>query len=69
MHRKLIFLKNLKKEVDKLKGLAADTTYTAHPGGALPRDVIKIPALAGVLERMNAWIILPKSHWSCVKSF
>ena len=26
---------------------AADTTYTAHPGGALPRDVIKIPALAG----------------------
>jgi site-specific DNA-methyltransferase (adenine-specific) len=23
------------------------TTYTAHPGGALPRDVIKIPALAG----------------------
>jgi site-specific DNA-methyltransferase (adenine-specific) len=25
----------------------AKTTYTAHPGGALPRDVIKIPALAG----------------------
>ena len=23
------------------------TTYTAHPDGALPRDVIKIPALAG----------------------
>ena len=23
------------------------TTYTAHPGGALPRDVIKIPTLAG----------------------
>jgi site-specific DNA-methyltransferase (adenine-specific) len=23
------------------------TTYTAHPAGALPRDVIKIPALAG----------------------
>jgi site-specific DNA-methyltransferase (adenine-specific) len=23
------------------------TTYVAHPGGALPRDVIKIPALAG----------------------
>jgi site-specific DNA-methyltransferase (adenine-specific) len=23
------------------------TTYQAHPGGALPRDVIKIPALAG----------------------
>jgi len=24
-----------------------ETTYTAHPEGALPRDVIKIPALAG----------------------
>lgn len=23
------------------------TTYTAHPNGALPRDVIKLPALAG----------------------
>jgi|TARA_R110000803_G_scaffold205467_1_gene272140 site-specific DNA-methyltransferase (adenine-specific) len=26
---------------------APDTTYNAHPEGALPRDVIKIPALAG----------------------
>ena len=26
---------------------APDTTYAAHPKGALPRDVIKIPALAG----------------------
>jgi len=32
------------------------TTYTANPGGALPRDVIKIPALAGgagMKERVN----------------
>jgi site-specific DNA-methyltransferase (adenine-specific) len=32
------------------------TTYTAHPGGALPRDVIKIPALAGgagIYERVD----------------
>jgi site-specific DNA-methyltransferase (adenine-specific) len=32
------------------------TTYTAHPNGALPRDVIKIPALAGGAgknERVN----------------
>lgn len=32
------------------------TTYNAHPGGALPRDVIKIPALAGGAgrkERVN----------------
>ena len=26
---------------------AAETVYTAHPAGALPRDVIKVPALAG----------------------
>lgn len=26
---------------------AGETTYEAHPAGALPRDVIKIPALAG----------------------
>ena len=33
-----------------------ETTYAAHPGGALPRDVIKIPALAGgagLKERVN----------------
>jgi len=32
------------------------TTYTAHPAGALPRDVIKVPALAGgagMNERVN----------------
>jgi site-specific DNA-methyltransferase (adenine-specific) len=32
------------------------TRYTAHPNGALPRDVIKIPALAGgagMKERVN----------------
>ena len=32
------------------------TTYAAHPNGALPRDVIKIPALAGgagLKERVN----------------
>ena len=33
-----------------------NTTYNAHPSGALPRDVIKIPALAGgsgMKERVN----------------
>ena len=32
------------------------TTYAAHPNGALPRDIIKIPALAGgagLKERVN----------------
>jgi len=34
----------------------AETTYNAHAGGALPRDVIKVPALAGGAgkkERVN----------------
>ena len=38
------------------EGSTETTTYTAHPGGALPRDVIKIPALAGgagMNERVN----------------
>ena len=35
------------------------TTYTAHPQGALPRDVIKIPALAGGAG---------KNPWLCVKN-
>jgi len=33
-----------------------ETTYTAHPAGALPRDVIKVPALAGgagISERVD----------------
>ena len=39
------------KERKSTKGRFSDgtktTTYNAHPNGALPRDVIKIPALAG----------------------
>ena len=46
------FLKNAAGKVRKAtKGRFSDgskeTTYTAHEGGALPRDVIKVPALAG----------------------
>jgi len=35
---------------------AEETTYTAHERGALPRDVLKVPALAGGAgrkERVN----------------
>lgn len=38
------------------KGKEVETIYNAHPKGALPRDVIKIPTLAGgsgVNERVN----------------
>jgi site-specific DNA-methyltransferase (adenine-specific) len=46
------FLKNAAGKVRKAtKGRFSngdkETVYTAHEGGALPRDVIKIPALAG----------------------
>ena len=46
------FLKNAAGQVRKAtKGRFSngekETTYTAHEGGALPRDVIKVPALAG----------------------
>ena len=46
------FLKNAvgktrKPTVGRFSKGDKETTYTAHEGGALPRDVIKIPALAG----------------------
>lgn len=33
------------------------TTYNAHKNGALPRDVIKIPALAGGAGRAERWFV------------
>lgn len=53
------YLKNCAGKVRKgTKGRFGDseTTYTAHANGALPRDVIKVPALAGGAgkkERVN----------------
>lgn len=55
------FLKNAagkvrKATVGRFSNGTKETTYTAHEGGALPRDVIKIPALAGGAgkkERVN----------------
>ena len=55
------FIKNAAgKERKATKGRFSNgektTTYSAHPNGALPRDVIKIPALAGGAgknERVN----------------
>ena len=46
------FLKNAagkvrKPTVGRFSNGEKETTYTAHSGGALPRDVIKVPALAG----------------------
>lgn len=55
------FLKNAagkvrKPTVGRFSNGNKETTYTAHEGGALPRDVIKSPALsggAGKKERVN----------------
>lgn len=52
------FLKSSGKNRKATKGRFGEkiTTYTAHENGALPRDVIKIPALAGgsgKRERVN----------------
>ena len=55
------FLKNAagktrKPTVGRFSKGDKETTYTAHEGGALPRDVIKVPALAGGAgkkERVN----------------
>ena len=33
------------------------TIYNAHAGGALPRDVIKIPALAGGAGMIERWFL------------
>lgn len=45
------FLKNAgkvrKATIGRFSDGKKDTIYTAHEGGALPRDVIKVPALAG----------------------
>ena len=34
-----------------------ETTYQAHEGGALPRDVIKVPALAGGAGASERWFM------------
>ena len=34
-----------------------ETVYKAHEGGALPRDVIKIPALAGGAGMVERWFL------------
>ena len=34
-----------------------ETVYKAHSGGALPRDVIKVPALAGGAGMVERWFL------------
>lgn len=41
----------------RFSGKGKETVYKAHEGGALPRDVIKIPALAGGAGMNERWFI------------
>jgi site-specific DNA-methyltransferase (adenine-specific) len=43
--------------IGRLSKNGKETIYKAHPAGALPRDVIKIPALAGGAGMSERWFI------------
>lgn len=45
------------KSLGRLSRNGMDTIYNAHPNGALPRDVIKIPALAGGAGMVERWFL------------
>jgi len=45
------------KSIGRLSRNGIDTIYNAHPNGALPRDVIKIPALAGGAGMVERWFL------------
>jgi site-specific DNA-methyltransferase (adenine-specific) len=49
--------KKRKDTIGRYSKSGKETTYNAHEGGALPRDVIKIPALAGGAGRAERWFI------------
>ena len=55
------FLKNAagkkRKSTPSRYGSSDETIYNAHEKGALPRDVLKIPALAGGSGRSERWFI------------
>ena len=46
-----------KGTVGRFSSSGKETVYNAHAGGALPRDVIKIPALAGGAGMNERWFI------------
>ncbi|MCE9585010.1 hypothetical protein K8Q94_00045 [Candidatus Nomurabacteria bacterium] len=49
--------KTRKGTIGRFSGNGKETVYNAHAGGALPRDVIKIPALAGGAGMNERWFI------------
>ena len=49
--------KTRKGTIGRFSSSGKETVYKAHAGGALPRDVIKIPALAGGAGMNERWFI------------
>lgn len=49
--------KTRKGTMGRFSSSGKETTYNAHSGGALPRDVIKIPALAGGAGMNERWFM------------
>ncbi|MFZ3011995.1 MAG: DNA methyltransferase [Minisyncoccia bacterium] len=49
--------KTRKGTIGRFSSSGKETTYNAHAGGALPRDVIKIPALAGGAGMNERWFM------------
>ena len=47
----------VRKGTDSRFGCGLDTVYNAHENGALPRDVIKVPALAGGAGASERWFM------------
>ncbi|TSC67985.1 MAG: Modification methylase HpaI [Parcubacteria group bacterium Gr01-1014_72] len=45
------------KSIGRLSRKGIDTIYKAHENGALPRDVLKIPALAGGAGMVERWFL------------
>lgn len=46
-----------KETPSRFGGAGRPTVYNAHANGALPRDVIKVPALAGGAGRAERWFV------------
>ena len=54
-----------KGTVGRFSSSGQETVYKAHEGGALPRDVIKIPALAGGAGMNERWFICKTCNKIC----
>lgn len=54
--------KKRKGTIGRFSKNGLETIYNAHVGGALPRDVIKVPALAGGAGMVERWFLCKTCH-------